>query len=116
VQTFNNKAPKEKQAAAGEGREPGQFQTLAPVAAASSAREAKRIKMAEWAEIEAKVIELFDFQDCNASPDAQGRPVVEICAGESKAVGTATGVGRQVRSGQDRQVRSGILLCQNLGP
>jgi len=56
MQTLKNKASKEKQAAAGEGREPGQFQTLAPVAP-----EAKRIKTTKWAEIEAKVIELFDL-------------------------------------------------------
>jgi hypothetical protein len=31
MQTLKNKASKEKQAAAGEGREPGQFQTLAPL-------------------------------------------------------------------------------------
>ncbi len=51
---------KEKKAAAGEGREPGQFQTPAPVSP-----DAKRItgKATEWAEIEAKVIdsELFDL-------------------------------------------------------
>ena len=58
MQTFKNKASKEKKTAAGEGREPGQFQALAPVAP-----EAKRIKTTEWAEIEKKVpvIELFDF-------------------------------------------------------
>ncbi len=65
MQTFKNKASKEKQAAAGEGREPGQFQTPAPVAP-----EAKRIKATKWAEIEAKVIELFDLTALNASPDA----------------------------------------------
>ena len=56
MQTFKNKASKEKKTAAGEGREPGQFQALAPVAP-----EAKRIKTTEWAEIEKKVIELFDL-------------------------------------------------------
>jgi hypothetical protein len=56
LQTFKNKASKEKKDAAGQGREPGQFQTLAPVAP-----DAKRIKTTEWGEIEAKVIELFDL-------------------------------------------------------
>jgi hypothetical protein len=56
LQTFKNKASKEKKAAAKEEREPGQFQTLAPVAP-----DAKRIKTTEWAEVEDKVIELFDL-------------------------------------------------------
>ena len=54
LQTFKNKASKEKKAAAKEEREPGQFQT--PVAPA-----AKRIKTTEWAAVEDKVIELFDL-------------------------------------------------------
>ena len=57
LQTFKNRASKEKKGAAGQGREPGQFRpTLAPVAP-----DAKRIKTSEWGDIEAKVIELFDL-------------------------------------------------------
>jgi hypothetical protein len=57
LQTFKNRASKEKKGAAGQGREPGQFRpTLAPVAP-----DATRIKATEWGEIEAKVIELFDL-------------------------------------------------------
>ena len=94
MQTFKNKASKEKKAAAGEGREPGQFQTLAPVAP-----EARRIKTTEWAEIEANFVEgdRTVRLDCSASPDAQGRAVVEICAGESKAVGRGALRSRQGR-------------------
>ncbi len=70
-------------AAAGEGREPGQFQTLAPVAL-----EAKRIKTTEWAEIEAKVIELFDLTAVHLPTRKVGLSWRYVLSRESKAVGT----------------------------